>query len=329
MNILGIFLNILSILLLIIFFNKSKKISIITNLYKNKINDTPLVGGLGIYIYLTCVILIYYFTNFTFNENFLSIYILVTFIFLIGLLDDIFELNYLLRLILIYFFLLIFFIYEKELLINYLYFESFNITLDTSSFSLFLTPFFILLLINSLNMADGVNGNLSIISIIYFFLIFTTDNELNIFFLILIPSILIFLFFNFKNKTYLGDSGVYLISVLIAMYIINKYNLKNSELSCEQIFLIFLIPGIDMLRLFCTRIIKKKNPFKGDLNHLHHLLYNKFNLLNTLLIYSILISWPNLVYVYLESNVITLIILNIILYFFTLYSLKKLNKFFK
>jgi len=31
-----------------------------------------------------------------------------------------------------------------------------------------------------------------------------------------------------------------------------------------------------MLRLFILRIINKKNPFKGDRQHLHHYLKNKF-----------------------------------------------------
>ena len=37
-----------------------------------------------------------------------------------------------------------------------------------------------------------------------------------------------------------------------------------------------MLPGIDMLRLFLERILKK-NPFKGDRNHLHHLFYLKNN----------------------------------------------------
>ena len=38
-----------------------------------------------------------------------------------------------------------------------------------------------------------------------------------------------------------------------------------------------IIPGLDMLRLYIQRIYNKKNPFKADLNHLHHLLLKKFS----------------------------------------------------
>ena len=37
-----------------------------------------------------------------------------------------------------------------------------------------------------------------------------------------------------------------------------------------------MLPGIEMLRLFVSRIHKKK-PFKPDRNHLHHVLSSKQN----------------------------------------------------
>ena len=58
------------------------------------------------------------------------------------------------------------------------------------------------------------------------------------------------------------------ISFLISIFIINFYN--NSLIKADQIFLLMMIPGIDMLRLFIMRIGKKKNPFSGDQNHFHH-----------------------------------------------------------
>ena len=51
-------------------------------------------------------------------------------------------------------------------------------------------------------------------------------------------------------------------------------------------FYISGIPGLDMFELFIFRIVKGKNPFSADLNHIHHLilrniivllLYSEFN----------------------------------------------------
>ena len=47
-----------------------------------------------------------------------------------------------------------------------------------------------------------------------------------------------------------------------------------------------------MMRLFFQRIIKKKHPFSPDRNHIHHILLNKFNKIQTVLIIVILIWVP-------------------------------------
>ena len=215
--------------------------------------------------------------------------------------------------------------YSNILLIKNLYFETLDRSFSINDFSLFLTPFFILLLINSLNMSDGINGNCGIIFIVYFLLLFNSENNLNFFFYFFIPSLLIFLTYNLRNKIYLGDSGVYFISTFIALYTLSSYQQTNSDLSCEKIFLVFMIPGLDMFRLFLIRIINKKNPFTGDLNHFHHLLTKKFSLRASLLIYMIFIIWPHLLKNFFSVGV--LIILNTIFYIYSLYFLKKLKNF--
>ena len=71
-------------------------------------------------------------------------------------------------------------------------------------------------------MADGINGNSAIIFILYFIFLFEPKLDLNILLYVVFISLIIFLFFNLKDKIYMGDSGIYLISA------INKfvYNLQ-------------------------------------------------------------------------------------------------------
>ena len=76
---------------------------------------------------------------------------------------------------------------------------------------------------------------------------------------------------NCQNKVFLGDGGSYLLSAIIGSLFIYQYNNFKNFFYGDEIFIILLIPAIDMLRLFVVRIIDKKNPFKGDLNHLHHI----------------------------------------------------------
>lgn len=310
----------------------SQSLSSLLQLYKknetqNKIiNRTPLTGG--IVIFISFVISIFFLAISEIDYFFNSAYWIgaISLIFFIGILDDRFSIKHILRLFIIFLILMLMFAADNIWVLKNLYFNTYNTTFIIEKYPTILTSFFILLLLNSLNMADGINGNSGIIFLIYFFLLFNKANELNFFLYFFIPSMLVFLYYNFKNKIYLGDSGVYFLSTFVALYALSSYQIDNSQLPCEKIFLIFMIPGLDMFRLFLVRIVNKKNPFTGDLNHLHHLLINRFLLKKTLFIYAFLISWPHLFTEIINLNI--LIPINTILYLLLILYLKKLQKFF-
>jgi len=308
---------------LIIFFYNSKKISSYTSLYK-KINDsTPLVGGLGIYLFFILGVITLYFTHYELVIKNLWVIILVTSIFLIGIFDDIFNISYKIRLFSIFLIIFIILKIDNRFVVEYLYFKSLDKTFVLGDFSFYITPIFIMLLLNSINMADGINGNSGLIFLYFFILIFDSNNQLNLFLILIAVALVVFLIFNLKNLLYLGDSGVYFISTFISLYLIEHYKTKTTNFACEEIFLILMIPGIDMFRLFCIRIYQKKNPFKGDLNHLHHLLINKFNLTKSLIIYGLLVLWPFSLNSIFNILVPYLIFINLLIYSFLIFYLKK------
>lgn len=317
-----------SSLMLILFYTVSKKVSKFTSLYKKNNDDTPLVGGLGIYFFFSLGLINLYSLN---NELIIeNLYLLITIsgIFLIGIIDDILDLNYKIRLVCIYLILIIFLKFHNEFVVYQLYFETFEKDYMLGELSLYITALFIILFINSMNMADGINGNSSIIFLSYIFILYEADNILNNFLFLIIIPLIIFLIFNIKNKIYMGDSGIYLLSTFIALYTIHKYKYAPNSLSSEKIFMAFMIPGIDMFRLFCVRIYNKKNPFKGDRNHLHHILTNKLSINKSLLIYLILILWPNLIYSFFEVQSYYLIIINILVYSLLIILFKHNKKLF-
>jgi UDP-GlcNAc:undecaprenyl-phosphate GlcNAc-1-phosphate transferase len=53
-----------------------------------------------------------------------------------------------------------------------------------------------------------------------------------------------------------------------------------------------MLPGIDMLRLFLSRIKNKQNPLIGDRRHLHHFLFKRLNKEKTTLVYFLLFVTP-------------------------------------
>tara|TARA_B110000977_G_scaffold94177_1_gene124527 strand:+ start:1307 stop:2290 length:984 start_codon:yes stop_codon:yes gene_type:complete len=317
-----------SSLMLILFYTFSKKVSKSTSLYKKNNDDTPLVGGLGIYFFFSLGLVNLYSHNSEFIIENLYLILTISGIFLIGIMDDILDLNYIIRLIYIYLILIIFLKLDNKFVVYQLYFETFEKTYILGQLSLFITALFIILFINSMNMADGINGNSSIIFLSYIFILFEVESVLNNFLFLIVIPLIIFLIFNIKNKAYMGDSGIYLLSTFIAFYTIHTYKYTPDLLSSEKIFMTFMIPGIDMLRLFCVRIYNKKNPFKGDRNHFHHILTDKLSINKSLLVYLILILWPNLVYSFFEVQSYYLIIINILIYSFLIEIFKYNKKLF-
>ena len=187
---------------------------------------------------------------------------------------------------------------------------------------IFITALCILLLQHAINMIDGINGLCALfilINIVYFKLNYLND-QADIFYIFLI---LIFIFFNFMGKTFLGNSGSYLLSSILSykILLINSYELS---LTSEKIFLILLIPGVDMFRLFIVRIWNRKNPFIADSNHLHHLLlsYLKSNQIKTLIIYLIISFIPISFSSMNLFNDNYLILISVIVYFYIVYRLK-------
>ena len=237
---------------------------------KSHKNPVIISGGFIFYINIIIFLVI---TKFeyqifkNFNDDKIIFIILLTVFFLLGLLDDKINLNGSLKLILLIALIFLFLIHNKIFLITELKFSFTDKSINLGWFSIYFTILCISLFINSFNMFDGINLQSGFYSLTFF--AFFILNGFNILFctIFLLPHF-IFLLKIFKNDSFLGDGGCYLLSFLISIFIINFYN--NSLIKADQIFLLMMIPGIDMLRLFIMRIGKKKNPFSGDQNHFHH-----------------------------------------------------------
>ena len=122
-------------------------------------------------------------------------------------------------------------------------------------------------------MFDGINlQSSSYFIILVFYILNLHDN--NFFLVFLLISLIIIFKLNFKGKIFMGDSGIYILSFFLSYLIIKNYNI-NVKINADLIFILMMLPGIDMLRLFIFRILNKKNPFSPDKNHIHHLLLEK------------------------------------------------------
>jgi len=160
-------------------------------------------------------------------------------------------------------------------------------------------------------MFDGINLQSSFYSLIIFLvlLIFYIDS---LFIKILLIFFIFYSYLNYKNKTFLGDSGSLLTAFIIGYLFIKLYNLKQIQYA-DEIFIFMMIPGLDMIRLFFKRILLNKNPFKPDRLHLHHLLISKFSNKKTISFLCSLILFP-IFLMFLDINRIVIILVTIVIY---------------
>ncbi len=333
-----------SIIFIPLIFLISFKISVYLKLYdhpdnirKIHLKPTLITGGiffelifLFYFLFFLFVSELNYLTNsFNNSQDHLILLGTISISFLIGLYDDKKNLNAIIKLILMYliFVISLFFlsdIYQVQKLNSY-----FNYSIYFNSLSIFFTSFCFVILLNAVNMADGINSlssNIFIIWLLFISIFLPLDNFYFFMNIVLICGLVLFSIFNFKNRCFLGDSGCFaLISYLsfLTVYVYNQdINSQINIFNLESIFLLFLIPGIDMVRLFTERIYKRKNPLKGDRNHFHHKLLYSFGNFKSLLIYNLLIIFPWLLYLISTTLLPYLIIVVIVIYIFVIIKLK-------
>lgn len=298
-----------------------KKISNIYNVFdipdrKRKIHKEkiPLLGGLIIFLNI-----ILFYLNENFKESYSIIFVLGCFsFFILGLIDDKKNLNANVKLLLQSLFLLLYFFYNQDLIISNFYISSLKKDLLLNSFSIIFSIFCFLLFINSINMFDGINLQVGFYSLFVFVLLFfKIDNQ---FIIPIIVALIIFLILNFNNNSFLGNSGSYLLGFVISYF----FSISSNIFSAEQIFLVMLIPGLDMLRVAVFRITNKKHPFSPDKNHIHYLMLSKFKFYQTFIIIQSLIILPVILDDFFKNKfTLFFIITSIVVYSSTIYFLTR------
>ena len=298
------------ILVNFVFFYKLNLISKLINIYDFPDNNrklhhesVPLMGGVLLFINFLLIIV---FLNL--NINVTNFYILVfsCLFFLVGLIDDKFNLfpstKFFLKIIILLFF---FKTNENFLIQNFIFY---NLEFNLNYYLSFIFSIFcVLIFINALNLFDGINlQTLLYCSIILLYLFYKDKNYIHI--LTIIFTLICLMPFNYKNKLFLGDSGVYLLGGFISLSVMELHNI-NQKISTEEILIIMILPGIDMLRLFIQRLFNKKSPFKGDRKHIHHLLLDRYSYFHSIIILSILIFLPILLLLLIDTKIIIFLFL--------------------
>ena len=137
--------------------------------------------------------------------------------------------------------------------------------------------------INAFNMTDGIDGLAGMLSLVAFcgigILMLLNQHEMYILPLILVASIVPFLFFNLgmvggaAKKIFMGDAGSMFVGLSIVWLLVLGSQGIESDASLRPVTALWLIavPFLDMCAITIRRLLKKRSPFKPDKEHIHHI----------------------------------------------------------
>ena len=238
--------------------------------------NTPLTGG--VYMFITLVTYILH-TKYS-NHSFLVVAFLFSFLVL-GIFSDL-KSNFSPKLrLLLQSLLVVFFIIFLDLKINRTGLFFLDYFINNNIFNLCFTAICIVILINGSNFCDGVNCNVVgyylVIALAILFIELPKPENLPE---IKIIVIIFFIFYltNLFQKSFLGDNGVYVITIFMSIYVINFINLNTNASPLIALNLLWY-PAFENLFTIIRRLNANKTVDKADGLHLHTLLLNKiFNL---------------------------------------------------
>lgn len=149
-----------------------------------------------------------------------------------------------------------------------------------------------IILVNAFNLIDGIDGLAggysvlcSLMFAISYFRLGPYNYPLVIFCIVIIGSVLAFLYYNLSNyrnkKIFMGDTGSMILGFLLAFTAIcfidifidkkvpniPRYHLESAPVIAVAIL---ILPIVDTLNVILVRLSKKKSLFEADKNHIHH-----------------------------------------------------------
>ncbi len=293
--------------------------------FKRKIHSkkVPVTGGIFLYINIIIFLIIININNSSFynmlfdgNRELFSFIFLISSLFVIGLYDDKYNLRPIPKISISTIAILISILLNKNLLLENLSFDTFNYHIELSNISTIFSVICVLIFLNALNMFDGIDSQVSIYSI--FILLYIINKSSVTALVFIFPALIFSVLYNFRKKLFLGDSGTNILAGLISFCLIKFYN-STGNFATDEIFLLMMIPGIDMTRLFIIRVINRKNPFFADNNHIHHLYLRKYTQKITFFIIQFQILIPIVLYYFFNVNLLFLILLSLIIYIFVIF----------
>ncbi len=244
----------------------------------------PNVGGVNIFIsFFLTVILV----SFQVIDQFQFLFVGVFFILIVGFVDDLIDIKAFWKLLgqlLAGFFLIV----VSDIRISSL--QGFLGIYELPVWISYIISFFVyIVIVNALNLIDGVDGLASGLGILYclFFgtyFTLTGNNNLALCAYTLVGALAVFFIYNVfgnRNKIFMGDCGSLFLGYMINLFVFEFCELNAYHEVPQKYYIsaapavticVLMVPLYDTMRVMITRMKKGKSPFSPDKNHIHHLL---------------------------------------------------------
>lgn len=251
--------------------------------HKSHDRDTPLVGGIGVYVGLLAGLLCSDLSLPTLLPLILGAGLVV----ITGSLDDLYDLPSRYRFISQVLAAVIVCGWGEVRLIDLGVLWPGGEPFLTGEFDLAISVFAMVGLMNAANMSDGIDGQCGVLSATAFGALVVIaglnhEGELVALISILFATALAFLAFNLKvpwraqARVFLGDAGSMLLGFLLSWcFIVFTQPLPEHEaLSMQPVTALWFValPLFDTLSVLLRRLLEGRSPFRADRSHYHHLL---------------------------------------------------------
>jgi len=231
---------------------------------------TPLLGGLAIWFGFTAASVLFC----AITKESIAMWTGATALIIVGIIDDRFGMPAVIK------FLLQIAVATGTVIAGELIVDEINVFGTLFEFgyvpSIVLSVFWIVALINAINLIDGLDGlacgiscigaaTILIISVIY------SNTYMALFAAILVGACAGFLPYNFNPaKIFMGDTGSMFLGYILAIMSIQGSMKMNSLLALITPVAVFGLPILDTAFAFIRRILQGRSPFSADRGHLHH-----------------------------------------------------------
>jgi UDP-GlcNAc:undecaprenyl-phosphate GlcNAc-1-phosphate transferase len=245
-------------------------------------NIKPAMGGISFYLIFLIdfiFILLLPHQSLGFNTQILGILIASTLAFLMGLADDAYNTQPLLK-------------FLTQIFCAFIViFSNHSITIFQNQYlNYFVTVLWVVGIMNSVNMLDNMDGITTIVCIVIAFFIISinislkfTDNYITVLNVGVVGALIGFLIYNFHpSKMFMGDTGSQFLGLFFSVMGINNCwnstgNISNVQFPYVNILivlLVFLIPITDTSTVVFNRLRTGNSPFIGGKDHTtHHLFF--------------------------------------------------------